>query len=194
MAGRKKYEKKGGEEIIMPRQYSANDPQVIALLEGVLRSGRQTYCRINADGVPVTVPIRRELMEALNICSKSASRILNEASIPDAPMREQPPEREPDPEAVILAAIAEAAKEMERKEKIAKKTRAEEAAIARRYSLVRQGSYHGVYNEETASQVLFHTMEEARQHLFDLMHDREAFNSFYGGRHNQKVMEPQSVE
>jgi hypothetical protein len=171
-------------------KYNVNSAEVQAILSGVIRGGSQSYYRINPDGQHAIVAIRRELMSRLSICSKSATKLLKAACIPYAAFihneQQQPPEPEADPQAMMEAALEAATKEAEREEKIAKKLEAEEASIRKRYSLVRQGSYHGVYNEETGSQELFHTVEEAREYLTDLIHGRDSFRAYYGSVTNRR--------
>jgi hypothetical protein len=131
------------------------------------------------------------------MCSKTASQLLRSADLPLTPfirkVKLQQPEPEQDSEAMILAAIEAAAKEAEKEEKRAKAARIEEASIRKKYSLVRQGSYHGVYNNEDATQVLFHTIEEAKNHLNDMVHGRDSFKIYYGST-NKKHRQPELQE
>jgi hypothetical protein len=89
-----------------------------------------------------------------------------------------PPSKEKKKEAKTLAD--------EQIAKAAKVARAEETAIRKRYFLVRQGSYHGVYNEDTGTQVLFHSIEEAKEHINDLIHGRDSFRSYYASVTNRQ--------
>lgn len=115
---------------------------------------------------------------------KTATRLLREARLPYAEFIRnepaEPVEPEPDPQAMMQASLEAAAKETAREEKRAKAARTAEASIRKRYLLVRQGSYHGVYNEETGTQVLFHSARGAREHLNDILHGRDSFRIYYG--------------
>jgi hypothetical protein len=175
--------------------YDVNSPEIQSLLLGVYRSGPRSYHRLDADGKHDIVPIRKQLI-ALGMCSKTATRVLREADLPYEPFvrSEMQPaaEPEPDPQAMMQAALQAAAREREREEKRAKAAKAEAASIRKKYSLVRQGSYHGVYNEDTGTQVLFHSIEEAREHLSDLIHGKDSFKIYYGAtgrKHYQQELQ-----
>jgi len=76
----------------------------------------------------------------------------------------------------------------------------EEAAVdftkkgKQRYQLVQRGRYFGCYDAVDATVVLFASEREARKHIHDLLHHREVFQSFYGGKHNRRPQELQPVE
>jgi hypothetical protein len=63
------------------------------------------------------------------------------------------------------------------KQAIARAERATKAAEAhaKKYELVRQGSYTGIYNKDSATQQLFHTEAEALEYLHLLLHGYEGF-------------------
>lgn len=63
------------------------------------------------------------------------------------------------------------------KKAIARAERAGKAAEvhAKKFELVRQGSYTGIYNKDSATQELFHTEAEALEYLHLLLHGYEGF-------------------
>jgi hypothetical protein len=55
-----------------------------------------------------------------------------------------------------------------------------------RFSLVQQGEYFGCYCSQDATVVLFKTRQEAQQYIWDRLHHRDTFHSFYGGKVHQE--------
>jgi hypothetical protein len=66
-------------------RYTPESPEVAVILNGVWKSGIKTYYRIDADGKHIDVRIREELIAALGISSKLATRLLQHAELPCAP-------------------------------------------------------------------------------------------------------------
>jgi hypothetical protein len=56
----------------------------------------------------------------------------------------------------------------------------EKATNSKRYCLVQQGAYWGAYDEESSSQVLFRSKQEALNHIHQLLHDKDVFRIQYG--------------
>jgi hypothetical protein len=80
---------------------------------------------------------------------------------------------------------------MKGKRDLARAERAAKAAIvhARRYEIVRQGSYTGIYNKDSAAQELFHTEAEALAYLDELLQGREAFYQSIPSRREHKQID-----
>src|SRR6202008_31043 len=74
----------------------------------------------------------------------------------------------------------EEARQLAAEEKAARRLKTEEVAVSKMYSLVRQGEYHGVFNNQDCTQVLFHEESQAREYLRELIHGRDSFRSYYG--------------
>jgi hypothetical protein len=53
-----------------------------------------------------------------------------------------------------------------------------------RYQLVQQGDYHGCYDSQDGNLVLFKSLLEAKEYIHNLLHHRESFTMFYGGKKN----------
>jgi hypothetical protein len=56
----------------------------------------------------------------------------------------------------------------------------EDIASSKRYCLVQQGAYWGAYDEESSSQELFHSEQNALNHIHQLLHDKDMFRIQYG--------------
>jgi hypothetical protein len=179
-------------------RFDVNSAEVQAVLLGVMKCSPQSYYRINPDGQHVIVPIRRELMEALNICPKSASKLLKDAAIPYAPFIHNPPaepvEPEPDPEAIMEAALEAEARETARQEKLAKKAELEERANSRRYQLVETNSgKFGIWQADEGRVIaLFLTREEAIEEMARLRSGSSQAGLYYGSR-RQRLPELQGT-
>jgi hypothetical protein len=66
-------------------RYTPESPEVASILTGVWKSGVKTYYRVDDDGKHIDVRIREELIAALGISSKLATRLLQQADLPCAP-------------------------------------------------------------------------------------------------------------
>jgi hypothetical protein len=66
-------------------RYTPQSPEVVAILDGIWKSGIKTYFRVDVDGKHIDVKIREELIAALGISSKLATRLLQQAELPCAP-------------------------------------------------------------------------------------------------------------
>lgn len=182
-------------------RFDVNSAEVQAVLYGVVRSGPQTYHRINGEGQRTIVPIRRELMETLNICTKSATKLLKEAAIPYAPYRnevqQQPvdPEPEPDSEAMMLVALEAAAKETTREEKLAKKAELEQRANSRRWQYIETSSGKcGIYDNDNATVVaLYYTKQEAIEELTRLRTGSSQVGVYYYGSRTRRQPDLQEI-
>jgi hypothetical protein len=60
-------------------------------------------------------------------------------------------------------------------------------AHAKRYELVRQGRYHGIFNKDTATTELFHTEGAALEYLHLLLH---GYEGFYNSAASRNVLQP----
>jgi azurin len=188
-------------------RYTPESPEVAAVLNGVWKSGVKTYYRIDADGKHIDVRIREELVAALGISSKLATRLLQQAELPCAPFvctreREKAQASSADHESITVEPDDEMEIELEddemdedcqpefpavqinashssnkSKQAIGRAERAGKAAAvhAKKFELVRQGSYTGIFNKDTATTELFHTEGEALEYLRLLLHGYEGF-------------------
>ena len=160
----------------MMRHFKLDDREVADLLVGVFKCGVKRYFKISeATGRHYTYPLRQHLMQ-LGIPKIEATALMAAADIPYAKYIRNEKPKKPAP---VEITAEERAKQLALEEKTTKKLAAEEASISKRYSLVRQGNYHGVYDEENGSQVLFHTIQEAEEHIRDLIHGRDSFRIYY---------------
>jgi hypothetical protein len=189
-----------GNEMTRSSRYTPESPEVAAILNGVWKSGVKTYYRVDADGKHVDVRIREELIAALGISSKLATRLLQQAELPCAPfictrarekaavepvdVMEIEPEDEleageldedledevPDPQ-LNEPSLRLGKQAIGRAERAVKATEAH----AKKFELVRQGSYTGIYNKDSATTELFHTEGEALEYLQLLLHGYEGF-------------------
>jgi hypothetical protein len=199
-------------------RYTPESPEVASILNGVWKSGIKTYYRIDADGQHIDVRIREELIAALGISSKLATRLLQQADLPCAQFvctraREKAAVQPVDDKRSCRHDMeAELEDELEGdepdedledevpdlqlnepnlklgKQAIARAERAVKAAAAhaKKYELVRQGSYHGIFNKDSATTELFHTEGEALEYLRLLLHGYEGFyQGIPSGKKNQ---------
>jgi hypothetical protein len=185
-------------------RYTPESPEVAAILNGIWKSGVKTYFRVDSDGKHVDVRIREELIVALGISSKLATRLLQQAELPCAPFvctraREKAavepvevdieikPENEFEvdddidldefEECPVTGHEEPATSSVKGKQAIARAERAAKAAEAhaKKYEIVRQGSYYGIFNKDSATTELFHTKAEALEYLHLLLHGYEGF-------------------
>jgi hypothetical protein len=181
----------------MTNKFTIDSPEVAALLSGVFKCSPQTYYKISEeDKRHYVFPIRKHLM-ALGMNQKAATSLLKEANIPVGEFignkrieAKRPAQQTAEEEAPAIA--KQEAQQLAEEQKEVKRLKAEEASISKRYSLVRQGSYYGVFDNLDATQVLFHTIEEAKMHLNDLLHGRDCFRVYYGAtgrRHRQPELQ-----
>jgi hypothetical protein len=170
---------KGGK--IMPR-YTIDSPEVQNLVRSVFRCSPQSYFRIDEEGKCRTVALRRHLME-LGINQKSATELMQQADIPYAEFVRNKVEKP--------AATGN---------EIPKKTRRQTVRIPLeeddedtvddsipkncRYHLIQQGDYFGAFDGLDGGLVLFRTQAEAKEYIHNLLHHREGFKIFYGGKSN----------
>jgi hypothetical protein len=93
---------------------------------------------------------------------------------------------EPNPVTVVEKLIRKnGPKPLTEEEREAKLAKAEEKARKQRYQLVQQGSYHGCYDAQNPTVVLFKTLSEAQEHLRDILHGRDGYHTSYCGMGNR---------
>ena len=69
----------------MKSKYNLESPEVGAILNNVWKSGVKTYYRIDDEGKHVDIPVRQQLVAALGISTRIATKLLQAADLPSAP-------------------------------------------------------------------------------------------------------------
>jgi hypothetical protein len=160
---------------------SIDDPLIQAAFEGVYKSGKRLFFRINPEGHHHKIAVVHAL-DDIAITYENKMGLI--ASFP-FPMLAYSSERmkmkaAAKPKVVRVAAAADADED-----DIAE----EEAHVASvsgkksQYSLVHQNNgYWGCYDGREATVVLFKTLQQAKDYINDLLHGRDSFRSFYGNK------------
>ena len=186
-------------------RYTPQSPEVVAILDGIWKSGVKTYYRIDADGKHIDVRIREELIAALGISSKLATRLLQLAELPCAPfvctrVREKAmtvvvadddeieldelDDVEPDspPLENVASPATSKVKRLTVEEREEKAARQEDALNDKRYSYVTTSSEkHGVYDGHDGRVVaLFYSRDEAIEELLRLKSGKSCAVTFTG--------------
>jgi hypothetical protein len=172
-----------------------DDPVIIEALSPVFRSSQTIFFTIGDDGKHTTINVGERLY-ALGISWANVATVIQ--SYPFKILTYESPSK--------LAIAAGKGKPKGHGPQAAFKDAADHGEVEeevpeiggknkkQRYQLVQQGKYYGCYDGIDATVVLFASAREARMHIYDRLHSRDAFHSFYGGKFNHKPRELQQVD
>jgi hypothetical protein len=155
-----------------------DDPLVQQTLSPIYKSGRKIFFRINSEGQHQKISVTIAL-GALDITYENKVELIH--SFPFHELKFSS-------ERMKTSAAATA-------RKIARKVGDEdddedtvEDSIPKncRYHFIQQGDYFGAYDGLDVGLVLFRTQAEAKEYIHNLLHHRENFKIFYGGKSNDQ--------
>jgi hypothetical protein len=170
--------KAGGYPMIKKQRLGPDSPLVQEALAGIYKSGRKIFFKINADG-------HHEKLSVTNALGVLPITYENKVALIRAfPFRELAfsSERMKNSAAANAKKIAKQIGDENEDEDIV------EAPIPKncRYHFIQQGDYFGAYDGLDGGLVLFKTQAEAKEYIHNLLHHREGFKIFYGGKSNDQ--------
>lgn len=124
--------------------------------------------KLKADAVVNETSVGNTTPEALD------DELLDDTELDDDELEDSIEAGEPEDSTPLLGPKATAAaRRKERADKLAA------AAHAKRFVRIRQNGYYGIFDNDSATQELFHSQEEADAYLEQLRHGREEFKVYY---------------
>jgi hypothetical protein len=175
MAGREKPQTKGYPMNKKPR-LGPDSPLVQNALAGIYKSGRKIFFRINPDGQHQKISVSKAL-NVLEIPYENKVDLIHSFPFPELVFCS---ERMKTNAAAVAAKITREEADYDDEDTV-------EASMPKncRYHLVEQNNgMHGCYDGQDGGLVLFRTRAEAREYINNLLHHRESFKLFYGGKNN----------
>jgi hypothetical protein len=141
---------------------TADDPAVREALQGVFRSNRTTFFRVSESGEHVHVSVFN-LLRPLGISHGGISDLFKTFPFPELRYQSEFMKKVAEAKSHRKVSGPKALSEDEREEK---RLRKEEADNTKRYQLIQQGSYHGIWDDSNATVIsLWHTKSEAVEEL-----------------------------
>jgi hypothetical protein len=157
---------------------TADDPAVQEALQGVFRSNRTTFFRVSESGEHVHVSVF-DLLRPLGISHGGISDLFKTFPFPELRYQSEFMKKMAEVKSHRKVSGPKALSEDEREEKRLLK---EEAENTKRYQLVRQGSYHGIWDDNSGSVIsLFHSEAEAVEELARIKAGRVYGGCYPGG-------------